>query len=163
MHFRKHKSRSVQKDSDVSCTWQSKIGRIGSGSIKQYSIGKHQITPVEPKKERQPYQADVQVYNYHGKTNAPGEERNKSVKLDSTLSPLAQPEPICGSVIGVDGFAFKKRQTYGTIIVDGETHSPIALLERRDTNSKLKMVKRTLYGRCSRQLLAAKLMLNIPR
>ena len=27
------------------------------------------------------------------------------------------------------------------------------------TNSKLKMIKRTMYGRCSRKLLAAKLML----
>lgn len=43
-----------------------------------------------------------------------------------------QPEMICGSVIGVDDFAFKKKQTYGTIIVDGETHKPIALLEGRD-------------------------------
>ncbi len=29
------------------------------------------------------------------------------------------------------------------------------------TNSKLKMVKRTMYGRCSRQLLAAKLLLEV--
>lgn len=29
------------------------------------------------------------------------------------------------------------------------------------TNSKLKMVKCTMYGRCSRQLLAAKLMLDV--
>ena len=29
------------------------------------------------------------------------------------------------------------------------------------TNSKLKMVKRTMYGRCSRQLLEAKLMYRI--
>ena len=29
------------------------------------------------------------------------------------------------------------------------------------TNSKLKMIKRTMYGRCSRQLLAAKLMLVV--
>ena len=29
------------------------------------------------------------------------------------------------------------------------------------TNSKLKMVKRTMYGRCSKQLLAAKLMYRI--
>ena len=27
------------------------------------------------------------------------------------------------------------------------------------TNSKLKMVKRTMYGRCSRELLSAKMML----
>ena len=29
------------------------------------------------------------------------------------------------------------------------------------TNNKLKMVKRTMYGRCICQLLAAKLMLNL--
>lgn len=29
-----------------------------------------------------------------------------------------QPEPECGSAIGVDDFAYKKRHTYGTIIVD---------------------------------------------
>lgn len=28
------------------------------------------------------------------------------------------------------------------------------------TNSKLKMIKRTMYGRCSRKLLEAKLMCN---
>ena len=28
------------------------------------------------------------------------------------------------------------------------------------TNSKLKMIKRTMYGRCSQKLLAAKLMLH---
>ena len=38
----------------------------------------------------------------------------------------------CGSVIGIDDFAFKKRHTYGTIIVDGETHEPVAVLEGRD-------------------------------
>ena len=52
-----------------------------------------------------------------------------------------QPEPICGSVIGVDDFAFKKRQTYGTIIVDGETHSPIALLEGRDKETLKQWLK----------------------
>ncbi|MBE6051986.1 MAG: transposase, partial [Clostridium sp.] len=29
------------------------------------------------------------------------------------------------------------------------------------TNSKLKMIKRTMYGRCSKKLLAAKLMLRL--
>ena len=41
----------------------------------------------------------------------------------------------CGSVIGVDDFAFKKRHTYGTIIVDGETHMPVAILDGRDGRS----------------------------
>lgn len=43
-----------------------------------------------------------------------------------------QPEPECGSVIGVDDFAYKKRHTYGTIIVDEETHKPVAVLDGRD-------------------------------
>ena len=43
-----------------------------------------------------------------------------------------QPEPECGSAIGVDDFAYKKRHTYGTIIVDEETHKPVAVLDGRD-------------------------------
>lgn len=43
-----------------------------------------------------------------------------------------QPEKKCGNCIGVDDFAFKKRHTYGTIIVDGHTHIPVAILEGRD-------------------------------
>jgi transposase len=46
-----------------------------------------------------------------------------------------QDEPICGSVIGVDDFAFKKRNRYGTIIVDEATHKPIAILDGRDGKS----------------------------
>ena len=44
-------------------------------------------------------------------------------------------EPISGSVIGVDDFAFKKRHRYGTIIVDEATHKPIAILDGRDGKS----------------------------
>ena len=47
----------------------------------------------------------------------------------------AQPEAVCGSVIGVDDFAFKKRHTYGTIIVDETTHFPVAILNGRDGDS----------------------------
>jgi len=43
-----------------------------------------------------------------------------------------QEAPQCGSVIGVDDFAFKKRHKYGTIIVDEATHKPVALLDGRD-------------------------------
>ena len=43
-----------------------------------------------------------------------------------------QPEPECGSAIGVDDFAYKKRHTYGTIIVDEETHKTVAILDGRD-------------------------------
>ena len=42
-----------------------------------------------------------------------------------------QEEPICGSIIGIDYFAFKKRNRYGTIIVDEATHKPIAILDGR--------------------------------
>lgn len=35
----------------------------------------------------------------------------------------------CGSAIGVDDFAFKKRRIYGTIIVDEATHRPVAILD----------------------------------
>ena len=71
-----------------------------------------------------------------------------------------------GDVIGVDDFAYKKRHTYGTIIVDEKTHEPIILLDGRNgdsngfvegTNSRLKMIKRTMYGRCGKRLLEAKL------
>lgn len=43
-----------------------------------------------------------------------------------------QPLFYCGSVIGVDDFAFKKRHNYGTIIVDEQTHKPAAVLDGRD-------------------------------
>ena len=36
--------------------------------------------------------------------------------------------------IGVDDFAFKKRHTYGTIIVDEAAHTPVAILDGRDVN-----------------------------
>lgn len=42
------------------------------------------------------------------------------------------PEVNCGPVVGVDDFAFKKRETYGTIIVDETTHKTITVLEGRD-------------------------------
>lgn len=43
--------------------------------------------------------------------------------------------PKSGDCIGVDDFAFKKGQTYGTIVVDGKTHVPLAILEGRDGSS----------------------------
>jgi transposase len=35
-------------------------------------------------------------------------------------------------IVGIDDWAYKKRYTYGTIIVDGRTHQPIDLLDGRD-------------------------------
>lgn len=40
-------------------------------------------------------------------------------------------EPAVGDVIGVDDFAYKKRNTYGTIIVDEQSHNPVTLLDGR--------------------------------
>lgn len=40
--------------------------------------------------------------------------------------------PTAGHYIGVDDFSYKKGQTYGTIIVDGDSHVPLAILEGRD-------------------------------
>ena len=41
-------------------------------------------------------------------------------------------EPYAGKGIGVDDWAYRKRKSYGTLIVDLETHQPIDLLEGRD-------------------------------
>lgn len=42
--------------------------------------------------------------------------------------------------------------------VENSVASPLSNGFVEGTNNKLKMVKRTMYGRCSRQLLEAKLM-----
>lgn len=66
-----------------------------------------------------------------------------------------QPEPECGSTIGVDDFAYKKRHTYGTIIVDEETRRPVAVLDGRDGTTlkewlqKNKQVKTVTRDRAS--------------
>ncbi|GAA6497787.1 transposase [Blautia parvula] len=57
--------------------------------------------------------------------------------------------------IGVDDFAFKKRHTYGTIIVDEAAHTPVAILDGRDGRvlkewlSKNKHVKTVTRDRAS--------------
>jgi transposase len=62
---------------------------------------------------------------------------NLKISGDSVIRLLTkryclQPVAECGSVIGVDDFSFKKRHTYGTIIVDQATHKPVAILDGRD-------------------------------
>lgn len=40
-------------------------------------------------------------------------------------------EPVqCSGTVGIDDFAFKKRNTYGTIIVDEKTHRPVAIMQK---------------------------------
>ncbi len=57
----------------------------------------------------------------------------------------AQPETVCSSVIGIDDFAFKKRDTYGTIVVDEATHKPVAILEGRDSNTLKEWLKQNQH------------------
>ncbi len=56
-----------------------------------------------------------------------------------------QPQPECGEIIGVDDFAFKKRHTYGTIVVDGNTHQPVAFLDGRDEKTLREWLKNNKY------------------
>ena len=46
----------------------------------------------------------------------------------------------CGSVIGVDDFAFKKRHTYRTLIVDEVIHTPVAILGGRDGSAFMSII-----------------------
>lgn len=48
---------------------------------------------------------------------------------------LPRPERSCPKIIGIDDFAFRKGFTYGTLIVDLETGSPVDLLPDRDTDT----------------------------
>ena len=61
----------------------------------------------------------------------------------------------CGEIIGVDDWAYKKGHRYGTVICDGDTHKPVALLEGRDgvnlkewllNNKHIKIVTRDRAG-----------------
>lgn len=51
------------------------------------------------------------------------------------------PKPEVGDVIGVDDFAYKKRHTYGTIIVNEKTHEPVTLLDGRNGDTLRKWLK----------------------
>lgn len=59
----------------------------------------------------------------------------------------AQPDEKCGECVGIDDFAFKKRKTYGTIVVDGATHRPVALLEGRDSDTLKEWLKNNRHVR----------------
>lgn len=51
------------------------------------------------------------------------------------------PNPELGDVIGVDDFAYKKRYTYGTIIVNEKTHEPVTLLDGRNRDTLREWLK----------------------
>lgn len=51
------------------------------------------------------------------------------------------PAPEVGDVIGVDDFAYKKRHSYGTIIVNERTHEPVTLLDGRDVDTLREWLK----------------------
>ena len=53
--------------------------------------------------------------------------------------------PECSDFIGVDDWAYKKGQTYGTIICDGVSHKPIALLDGRDGSALKEWLKKNQH------------------
>ena len=59
----------------------------------------------------------------------------------------AQPEQVCGATVGIDDFAFKKRHTYGTVVVDEATHAPVALLDGRDSDTLKAWLKQNPHVR----------------
>lgn len=55
------------------------------------------------------------------------------------------PVPSSGYCVGVDDFSLKKGRIYGTIIVDGETHTPLAVLNGRDGESLKEWLKQNRH------------------
>ncbi len=68
-----------------------------------------------------------------------GASRNTLLRLVRRL-PL--PEPQAPEVVGIDDWAWKKGQRYGTIITDLERQGPLALLEDRDAETLAAWLKR---------------------
>jgi len=52
-----------------------------------------------------------------------------------------EPAPECGDTIGIDDFAYRKGQTYCTVVCDWEKRKPVAVLEGRDGESLRKWLQ----------------------
>ena len=59
----------------------------------------------------------------------------------------SQPASVVGDIIGIDDFAYKKGHIYGTIIVNGESHEPVTLLEGRDGETLRNWLKENKHVR----------------
>ena len=79
-------------------------------------------------------------------------------KLHATHHRTVQDLPILGKRVFLDIRVHDFQCQNPICEIENSVASPLSNGFVEGTNNKLKMVKRTMYGRCSRQLLEAKLM-----
>ncbi len=110
--------------------------------------------PSLPRFARRTREATAELLDLVGLSNAQAaarlaRKRGLPVSAD-TLLRLERQAPLPKSptprVLGIDDFALRRGQTYGTIFVDLETHQPIGLVEGREAS----VVEAWLKGRVSR-------------